>query len=112
MQERAKSDPRQRSVLFESWLTSQENWGSSRLLMRLRSSNKSSHRGVRRWYFKREMVEKWGAEIAAAMIEDKEQDDERRETEIRTHPDIKPREDCMLGSRCFQIHACMYSPLQ
>ena len=61
--------------------------------MRLRNSSKSQTTGVRRWYFRREMVEKWGEEITAAMIEDKLSDEERRRTEIRTHPDMKARED-------------------
>ena len=105
LSERAKSDPRQRSVLFESWLTSQENWGSSKLLMRLRSSSKSQHTGVRRWYFRREMVQKWGEEITAAMIEDKLQDDERKNSEIRGHPDMKPREDPLHVQQCVHIQS-------
>ena len=61
--------------------------------MRLRSSNKTSRRGSRRWYFRKEMVEKWGEEIASAMIEDKISDEDRKSNEVRCSPDMKPRED-------------------
>ena len=39
------------------------------------------------------MVDKWGEEITQAMIEDKMADDDRKCSEIRCHPDMKPRED-------------------
>ncbi|CAE7611107.1 PLCXD2 [Symbiodinium sp. CCMP2592] len=90
---KAKGDSSKRSFLFESWLTSEECWMKSSLLKRLRSKNSNAKRGLRRWLTKAEMEAKWGTEVAEAMIESKEADEERSLTEIRPHPELPHRED-------------------
>ena len=42
-----------------------------------------------------QMCSKWGEEVATAMKESKEADEERSQAEIREHPDVPGREDCM-----------------
>ena len=93
--EKAKSNSSQRSVLFEHWLTANENWQKSRLLIRLRSSKKNRKAGLRRWMLFSEMCSKWGTEVATAMKESKEADPERSLAEIRKHPEMPGREDCV-----------------
>ena len=99
LSEKAKSNSSQRSVLFEHWLTANENWQTSKLLIRLRSSKKNRKAGLRRWMLFTEMVAKWGEEVATAMKESKEADEERSKSEIREHPDVKGRKDmCMYAT--------------
>ena len=79
------ADNSERSVLFESWLQSNEVWAKSTLLVRLRSRNSSTRRGLRRWLFRSDMVQKWGEHVTDMMIEAKE---------IKFHPDLpKDKED-------------------
>ena len=91
--ERAKGDSGQRSYLFEHWLLAEGNWCKSKLLVRLRSKHASKKKGMRRWYTRTELVQKNGETIADAMIEEKLADDEKRETEVRNHPDCPSRKD-------------------
>ena len=93
LSKQASGDSSKRSFLFENWLTCQECWMKSSLLQRLRSKNSNAKRGLRRWLTKAEMEARWGAEIAKAMVETKESDEEKAMTEIRPHPELPDRED-------------------
>ncbi|CAE7351856.1 unnamed protein product [Symbiodinium sp. CCMP2456] len=101
---KASGDSSKRSFLFENWLTSSESWMKSSLLQRLKSKNSNAKRGLRRWLTKQEMVAKWGEEIAQAMIETKENDDEKAMTEIRAHPELPLREDYCIVSSCISLY--------
>ena len=74
--------------MFESWLSSGEDWKASTLLTTLKSKNTSSYRGIRRWMLFSEMESKWGHDIALAMKEAKESDEERNNSEIRDFPEL------------------------
>ena len=85
---KARKSSDQRSYMFESWLAANEDWKSSTLLTTLRNKNVSSYRGVRKWMLFSEMKGKWGEEIATAMKESKESDEERAKNEIRDFPEV------------------------
>ncbi|CAE7943220.1 PLCXD2 [Symbiodinium necroappetens] len=85
------ADSSERSVLFESWLQSSESWAKSTLVVRLRNRNSSTRRGLRSWLFRADMIQKWGQTVADMMIEAKLADPDRREAEVRFHPDL-PRD--------------------
>ena len=91
MAAKSKSDSSARSVLFEDWLKSGENWKSSKLLARLRNRSSSARRGMRKWLFWSEMVTRFGQEVALALKETKEADPERSLTEIRKWPECEAR---------------------
>ena len=61
--------------------------------MKLRSKKANRKKGLRRWYTKAELVERYGESVAADIIEAKELDDLKRETEIRPHPECPQRKD-------------------
>ena len=82
--------------MFESWLTSSEDWKSSKLLLTLRSKTSKTKRGLRRWMTFQQMVAQWGEEIALEMKNHKEADEHLRKTEIRRHPDLPKRDDSRL----------------
>ena len=96
MAEKAQEDSKIRSLLFDHWLAAAECWSKSQLLITLKSKQKNSKCGLRRWFTKQEMVQKWGAEVAQAMVDAKESDEERRKREVREHPDCPVREACCL----------------
>ena len=78
--------------MFEHWLLSGECWAKSKLTLRLRNKTRNAKRGLRRWMTRFEMEQKWGKELAAAIIEEKENDEHLAETEIRPNPDCPKRE--------------------
>ena len=84
----AKKNPSQRSYMFESWLSSGEDWKASTLLVTLKNKNTSSYRGIRRWMLFSEMEQKWGHDIALAMKDAKESEKERSDNEIRDFPEL------------------------
>ncbi|CAE7418869.1 PLCXD2 [Symbiodinium sp. CCMP2592] len=92
LSKKASDDAGMRSYLFESWLSSGENWHKSSLLSRLRSKKSATARGFRKWMLRKEMVEKWGEEMADDMIEAKMTCEEKRMTEIRNWPECPKRE--------------------
>ncbi|CAE6972780.1 unnamed protein product [Symbiodinium sp. CCMP2592] len=92
LSKKASDDAGMRSYLFESWLSSGENWQKSSLLSRLRSKKSATARGFRKWMLRKEMVEKWGEEMADDMIEAKMSCEEKRMTEIRNWPECPKRE--------------------
>ena len=70
--------------------------------MKLRSKSSNRKKGLRRWYTKAELIERYGESVALAIIEAKETDDEKRVSEIRNHPECPQRKDwpcmCMILS--------------
>ena len=74
------ADSSERSVLFEAWLQAEGNWAKSSLLVRLRSREGKTKRGLRRWMFKTDMITKFGEAVATMMIEAKVADPERSKT--------------------------------
>ena len=56
-------------VLFEEWAGSEQDWNKSNLIIQMRSRNKHSKKGCRRWLTQREIADKYGsAEIAADIV--------------------------------------------
>ncbi|CAE7767323.1 unnamed protein product, partial [Symbiodinium sp. KB8] len=86
---KAKSSADARSVMFEDWLQSGENWKSSKLLARLKSKSSSARKGLRKWLFWSEMVTRFGKDVAQALKETKEADPERSLTEVRKWPECE-----------------------
>ncbi|CAE7193228.1 unnamed protein product [Symbiodinium sp. CCMP2592] len=88
------ADSTEKSVLFESWLQSGENWAKSTLLVRLRNRNSNTKRGLRKWLFRTDMVTKFGEQVTQMMIDAKLADADRLKKEVRYHPDCpKEKED-------------------
>lgn len=81
-------------VLFEEWAGSEEDWSKSNLIIQMRSRNKHSKKGCRRWLTQREIADKYGsAEIAADIVRLKLEDRKARASTVRDHPDLPGRED-------------------
>ena len=91
--EKCKVNSSQRSYLFEHWLLADGCWAKSKLLLTLRSKKANKKRGLRRWYTRAELEERYGQSVAADIIEAKEMDDYKREHEIRPHPECPQRKD-------------------
>ncbi|CAE7482715.1 unnamed protein product [Symbiodinium sp. CCMP2592] len=91
--EKAAPHSPERSYLYESWLTSNECWKSSRLLISLRQKNSTKNRGVRRWMTFAEMCNKYGESIATEIRDAKLEDAELKKKEVRDHPECKHRKD-------------------
>lgn len=89
MARKAKSSASSRSVMFEDWLQSGECWKNSKLLVRLRNRSSTAKKGMRKWLFFSEMVSRFGQDIATALKETKENDEERSESEIRKWPECE-----------------------
>ena len=81
-------------VLFEEWAGSEEDWSKSNLIIQMRSRNKHSKKGCRRWLTQREIADKYGsADIAADIVRLKLEDNKTRASTVRDHPDLPGRED-------------------
>ncbi|CAE7640337.1 unnamed protein product [Symbiodinium pilosum] len=96
---KCKGNSSQRSYLFENWLLCDGNWAKSSLLAKLKSRNRNSRRGLRKWMTRAEMQEKWGETITQCIIEAKESDEERAKSEIRNHPEC-PSNKVMIQYLC------------
>ncbi|CAE7609000.1 unnamed protein product [Symbiodinium sp. CCMP2592] len=75
------------AVLWEGWVQCQGNWHSSELLLTLQSSRKNKRRGARRWMTVKELVDRYGQEVADEVVEYKSRDPVLRKTQIKCHPD-------------------------
>ncbi len=105
-------------VLFEQWLSSDENWEKSKLIITMKESTKLSTFGCRKWFTKSELTSKYKSEdVAKEIILEKESADESiRGSLIRRHPDA-PRNDSMVQYLCFdedgetEVHDSVLSSL-
>lgn len=78
------------AVLFESWLTSKEEWKSSSLVMSMRQTKSWKRKGARKWLLKSELLVKYqGNEaIVDEIISGKLADEAVRKVCVRRHPDL------------------------
>lgn len=74
------------TTLFESWTQCQGNWKSSSIYLQVVKRDTTVRKGVRRWMIWKEVVERFGEEGAAALVEYKKNDEELAKKEIRPHP--------------------------
>ncbi|CAE7479305.1 unnamed protein product [Symbiodinium sp. CCMP2592] len=89
--EKAEPHSPERSYLFEAWLTSSENWKSSKLLISLKQKNSTKNRGTRKWMTYAEMCERFGESVATDIRDAKLDDPQLKKKEVRDHPECKHR---------------------
>ena len=90
-------------VLYESWLTSEEEWSSSKLVLTLRNSSKLSSFGCRKWFTKSDLMTKYNndEEVVDEIIHEKEKVPEAiRKSLVRPHPDA-PGNKSLTQYLCF-----------
>ena len=77
-------------VLFEQWLSANEDWSSSTLVLSMRSSQGFSKRGSRRWMTRDEIASKYNGcyETADEIISEKVKNATNRAQCVRAHPDL------------------------
>ncbi|CAJ1414705.1 unnamed protein product, partial [Effrenium voratum] len=76
-------------TMFEAWLSTGGEWSQSSFYMNLKQTQRLTRRGCRRWLLRKEMEDKWGPDIAGAMITRKELDPDLSMTETRVHPECE-----------------------
>ncbi len=76
-------------VLYENWLSADENWSKSKLVLSLQQSSKLSTFGCRKWFTRQDLIDKYKSpEIASEIIQEKLALEESvRNTVVRPHPD-------------------------
>ena len=77
-------------VLYESWLSAEEEWSSSKLVVTLRNSSKLSSFGCRKWFTRADLLAKYNndEDIVTEIIHEKEKVPEAiRKSLVRPHPD-------------------------
>ena len=76
-------------VLYENWLSADENWNKSKLVVSLQQSSKLSTFGCRKWFTRQDLIDKYKSpEIATEIIQEKLALEESvRKTVVRAHPD-------------------------
>lgn len=75
-------------VLFEQWLSANEDWSESTLVMSMRHSHTHTKRGSRRWMTRAELMEKYKDEsVVDEIIGEKERDSGTKIHCCRAHPD-------------------------
>ena len=76
-------------MLYENWLSADENWSESKLVLSLKQSSKLSTFGCRKWFTRQDLTDKYKSpEIAAEIIHEKLALEESvRKTVVRPHPD-------------------------
>lgn len=76
-------------VLYENWLSADENWNKSKLAVSLQQSSKLSTFGCRKWFTRQDLIDKYkSSEIATEIIQEKLALEESvRKTVVRAHPD-------------------------
>lgn len=90
-------------MLYESWLTSEEEWSSSKLVLTLRNSSKLSSFGCRKWFTKSDLMTKYNndEEVVDEIIHEKEKVPEAiRKSLVRPHPDA-PGNKSLTQYLCF-----------
>ena len=70
--------------LFESWVTSEENWRKSSVFINVANKESRTRRGVKRWLTIAELTQKFGEATATAIKEYKEAN---QPEEVRDNPD-------------------------
>ena len=76
-------------MLYENWLSADENWSKSKLVLSLQQSSKQSTFGCRKWFTRQDLIDKYKSpEIASEIIQEKLALEESvRNTVVRPHPD-------------------------
>ena len=75
-------------LLFEQWVSANENWSSSSLIVRMKNSHRKSHKGGRRWLSFEQISMKYQSdEVAREITSTKEADPILRKTDTKQHPD-------------------------
>ena len=69
-------------------MAANESWTSSSLVVRMRQSHRTTHRGGRRWLSKEQIAAKYGSEeVAKEITKHKESDEVLRASDTKPHPD-------------------------
>ncbi|CAE7866454.1 PLCXD2 [Symbiodinium necroappetens] len=89
MANKAKGSSTSRSVMYEDWLQSGEDWRQSKLMSRLKNRSATAKKGCRKWLFYDEMVQRFGEKLATILKETKEADEEKAANEIRKWPECE-----------------------
>ena len=93
-------------VLYEGWLSANEDWESSSLVISIRSSTAHRKRGARKWFIRDELARKYSTgetldyTIADEIIGEKLKDDVTSRQSCRPHPDC-PNNKSMAQYLCF-----------
>ena len=80
-------------TLYEAWTECAGEWNKSRLYLSAKSKDSTKRRGVRRWMFYSELVQRFGEEGAAAIVAHKLENAELKEKEIKCHADAPSCEE-------------------
>ena len=93
-------------VLYEGWLSANEDWTSSTLVISLRSSTAHRKKGARKWFTRDELAVKYSKgqtldyTVADEIIQEKLKDEVTASQCCRPHPDC-PRNKSMTQYLCF-----------
>ena len=75
------------SVLFESWNECGADWRKSSIFLQVTSKDKHKRKGVKSWFTKEQLNQRFGQEGADAIVCFKTGDATLSQSEVRDHPD-------------------------
>eukprot|EP00435_Cladocopium_sp_Y103_P018095 s959_g4.t1 len=87
------------STLYESWCESGGDWRKSKIYLQVKQSERFSRVGVREWMTRAEMIDRFGPEGTAAIIDRKLSDKDLAKSETRRHPEA-PDCDSLMQFLC------------
>lgn len=86
-------------TLFEQWCSASEQWSRSQFVLRMRNTVSSKHRGARRWMPKKDIVQRYGEDVAQQIISEKLKP-EFEDVQWKRHPDV-PHLEHMYLFKCW-----------
>lgn len=92
------------SILYDAWNSASGEWKKSKFLQNIRERHTQKRRGVRKWFLEKELVTRFGPEIASAIMQRKHDDPELTKSEIRDFPEAP---DTWLSYDLCQLHMCV-----
>ena len=74
------------AYLYEAWLSAGQDWKKSRLVMQAGTKSGTVKRGKKCWMTHKQITDKYGDDVAQAIVEYKIKDAELSKTEVRWNP--------------------------
>ena len=74
------------AYLYEAWLSAGQDWNNSRLIMQAGTKSGTVKRGRKCWMTQKQISDKFGDEVAQAIVEYKVKDPELSKSEVRWNP--------------------------
>ena len=84
---RVSTTRRKMSYLYESWMSSGENWKKSTVWVNIQSKSGTIRKGVKCWMTRNQITQRYGKELMEDICAYKLSSDDLKEKETRYHPD-------------------------